>query len=252
MDSLANIHANLETIEQTIAQLGDDKRKDIDVTDYSEFCLAVNDILGYDNTAYTDMASTLGINPGILNKFLKFRGKVPTHTARTMADRLRSYVRSLDQQTPKRQPPPQDQGRTALGTPRRQPKPEAAKVADAQPLTFTAEQWSMVQLTTETKAKIAAISSLLDTIIVQMKRTNVPPEHQAITDIERQQLIAVLEAALAVLKSPLVEKGLLKKAYEGLTRASKKAAEKQVEQGIGNASSEAGRLLFDLIKGWFS
>src|SRR5262245_19279092 len=124
MDSLENIHANLETIEQTIAQLADDKRKDIDVTNYSEFCLAVNDILGYDNTAYTDMASTLGINPSILNKFLKFRGKVPTHTARTVADRLRSYVRSLDQRTPKSEPPPQDQGRTALGILKRQPKPE--------------------------------------------------------------------------------------------------------------------------------
>ncbi len=55
-----------------------------------------------------------------------------------------------------------------------------------------------------------------------------------------------------VLKTPVVEKGLLKKAYEGLTRASKKAAEKQAEEGIGSAASEAGRLLLDLIKGWFS
>jgi hypothetical protein len=61
-----------------------------------------------------------------------------------------------------------------------------------------------------------------------------------------------LEAALVVLKTPVVEKGLLKKAYEGLTRASKKAAEKQAEEGIGSAASEAGRLLLDLIKGWFS
>jgi hypothetical protein len=252
MGRLENIHANLETIEEAIAQLADDKRKEIDVTDYAEFCLAVNDILGYDSTAYTEMAGLLGINASILTKFLKFRGTVPTQTARAMANRLRSYLRSLDQATPKREMSPSEGDKTARRPEKSTPKPKSVKITEAPLFTFSAEQWSMVQLTTGTKAKIATISTLLDTIIVQMKRTNAPPEHQAITDIERQQLIAVLEAALAILKTPLVEKGLLKKTYESLTRASQKAVEKQAEQGIGNASSEAGRLLLDLIKGWFS
>jgi hypothetical protein len=193
------------------------------------------------------MAKTLGISAPILTKFLKFRGKVPTRTARTVADRLRTYVRSLDQSTPKRVAarPSKSSGIVEISENSR------PRDAGATPLTISAEQWSMVQLTAETKAKIAVISSLLDTIIVQMKRTNAPPEHQAVTDIERQQLIVVLEAALVVLKTPLVEKGLLKRAYEGLVAVSKKAVEKQVEQGVGNASSEAGRLLLDLIRGWF-
>lgn len=245
MANLDNIHSLLEVIEQAISQLANETRKEIDVTDYADFCLAVNDLLEYDTTAYTDMAVKLGVNATILTKFLKFRGKVQTHTARTMADRLRSYVRSLDQASPKRDPQPAEPNAAPS-------KAKPVKVTGVPPLRFSAEQWSMVQLTSETKMKIAAISSLLDTIIVQMQRTNAPPELQAITDLERKQLVAVLEAALAILKSPLVEKGLLKKAYEGLQRASNKAAEKQVEQGIGNASSEASRLLLDLIKGWWS
>jgi len=50
-----------------------------------------------------------------------------------------------------------------------------------------------------------------------------PAEEQILTDVERNQLIAVLETVLAVLKA--VEKGLLKKAREMLGRASKSAAE---------------------------
>jgi hypothetical protein len=245
MSHLENIHANLETIEEAISRLSNEKRKEINVTDYGDFCLAVGDIVGY-STAYNEMAGVLRINPTILTKFVKFRGTVPTNVARTTAERLRSYVRSLDQKTQTHEPsPPQAE--------RAKPQPEPVKITAAgQNLTFPAEQWALVQLTSETSAKIATICSLLNTIIIQIKRTNALPESQAITDIERQQLIAVLEAALAILKTPLVEKGLLKRAYQGLLGASKKAAEKQVEQGIGNASSVASRLLADLIKGWFS
>jgi hypothetical protein len=193
------------------------------------------------------MAAKLGINAAILTKFLKFRGKVPIHMARSVADRLRSYVRSLDQVRPRREPPPSDDRTT-----RRKPPPQRAKILGETPLTFSAEQWLMVHLTSETKVKIATISSLLDTIISQIKRTNAPPDFQAITDIERKQLVAVLEAALAILKSPLVEKGLLKRACEGLARMSTRAAEREVEQGIGHASSAARQLLVDLVKSWFS
>ncbi len=44
---------------------------------------------------------------------------------------------------------------------------------------------------TEERQRLWVHRSLLDAIITQMKRTNAPPEQQAITDIERQQLIAV-------------------------------------------------------------
>jgi hypothetical protein len=54
--------------------------------------------------------------------------------------------------------------------------------------------------------KIGAISPLLDSIIVQTKGANEPPDQQILTEIERKQLIAILETALNVLRSPLVEK----------------------------------------------
>jgi hypothetical protein len=60
------------------------------------------------------------------------------------------------------------------------------------------------------------ISGLLDDIVTHVQRANVPEDDQILTQIERQQLIAVLETALAVLRSPMLEKGLLRQTADML------------------------------------
>ncbi len=235
---------NLDTIHEILAQLDlaaqdldNYKAKTLEIEDMPGMAYAVNAALGWDSTAYTDMPARLGVNVALLSKFTKFKGTIQTSAARKVVDRLRSYVRSLDQATP----PP------AVMPEQEPPKP---RVADR--LRFRGEQWAMVQLTSDMKLKIAAVSSLLDSIIVQVQRSNAPMEEQILTEIERTQLIAILETVLVVLKSPVVEKGLLKKARDVLGKASESAAEKQVESGIGEMASAAGRIIAELIKGMFS
>lgn len=249
MAQIDDIYDLLDVIDATISELSNDKRTDIDVTELPDFCLAVNEILEHDRTAYNDISMRLGINSATLNKFLKFRGTVKIRAARTLADRLRSYVRSLDQATPDRPPPvrqSEEERKLATVTVLR-----AATNADIPPLTFAAEQWILLHVSSEMKIKINAITALLDSIIHQVQRTNNPPDKQVLTELERKQLIAILETALAVLKSPIVEKGLLKQAKDILTRAAASAAEKQMQEGLGNAASAAAQLLWEVMKGIF-
>jgi len=68
-----------------------------------------------------------------------------------------------------------------------------------------------------------------------------------LTDIERAQLIAILETTLAVLKGPMVEPGLLKKAARIAKDIAERTAKKKVEEGLGVALGYAGKKLFDLL-----
>jgi hypothetical protein len=99
-------------------------------------------------------------------------------------------------------------------------------------VSFPTLEWRGVPRTPDIKRQIAEISRLFDDIITQMQRSNNPPDDRYLTEIERQQLIAILRTALAVLQAPVVEKGLLLKAREALQQAATKSGEKQVESGM--------------------
>jgi hypothetical protein len=109
------------------------------------------------------------------------------------------------------------------------------------------DEGNWVLVPTDTKLKIAALSEILDTIVVQLKGVN-DPQQQALSEIERAQLVAVLETVLAMLKAPMAERSLLSKALAGLRRVAANALENQVEQGLGTMASEGARLLSDFVK----
>ncbi len=67
------------------------------------------------------------------------------------------------------------------------------------------------------------------------------------TDIERAQLVAILETTLAVLKAPMLEPGLLKKAARVAKEIAEKTARKKVEEGLGVGLSYAAKKLWELI-----
>lgn len=69
----------------------------------------------------------------------------------------------------------------------------------------------------------------------------------ALTEIERAQLIAVLETVLAVLRAPMAERSILKKAKGMLGGVTKRVAEKQAEQGLGEAAGTAREWLSDIL-----
>jgi hypothetical protein len=157
--------------------------KSIQVRQVPELSGAILELLGWTNTAY--MENELSINPSLLNKFVKMRGVVQKRQASKLADRLRSYLKSQDQASIKLVPPP------------RRKKPPGPKSPSS---TFTGEQWVAVRTSSEVKMKIGAISALLDSIIIQTKGANEPPDQQLLSEIERQQLIAILETALNLLR----------------------------------------------------
>jgi hypothetical protein len=100
--------------------------------------------------------------------------------------------------------------------------------------------------------KIGAVASILDSIIEQVRHSNLPSAEQALTELERRQLIAILETTLAVLKSPLAERGLLKKAKSALEQAAMKSVEKGAQEGLGQLMGAAGSRLHDLLAWLFT
>jgi hypothetical protein len=166
-----------------------------------DLSMVVLEVLGWTNTAYIE--NKLGIDPSVLSKFVKMRGKVPLHVARAVAERLRTYLRSEDQAFARRKQSAKKKERTL-------PEKENVERRTVAVALMRGEQWVAVGENSEIKIKIGVIASLLDSIIDQTKHANVPPDQQIMSDIEKQQLIAILETALNVLRSPLVEKGLFK------------------------------------------
>jgi hypothetical protein len=97
-----------------------------------------------------------------------------------VAERVRSYLRSFDQRSAKNPPA----------------RPATALIRNT--FAFEADQWIAVPGTPSAKGKIATIAALLDNIIEQTSKSNLPPDQQILTEIERQQLIAILQTALSV------------------------------------------------------
>jgi len=230
---LDDLHRLLETADRVVAKLAKDKRESIDISDYYQLCEIILEVLGWTSTAYTD--NPFGVSPTVLNKFVKMRGTIRTHTARGVADRVRSYLRSQDQRT-ERAPTDRDQIPTLEKAPTISPM-----------VTFPASRWVAVPGTSEVQAKISAVATLLEGLIEQASRSNLPPGEQALSDLQKQQLIAILETALNVLRSPLVERSLLDRAGKILERGAETAAEKGVQKGLGRLMEIGVTRLSELI-----
>jgi len=233
MLEIDDVHRLLDEIASAIERLSIEPEGAIEVTAVPELCLVVNEISGWDRTAYSDMATAVGINPSILNRFLKMKGRVEVRTAHIVADRLKSYLRGLDQRTIQTRP--------------QHAEPSPILTAPTSRIGITAEKWAIVHNSSEIKSKILAVSTLLDSIIEQTKKSNYPPEKQILTEIERQQLIAILETTIGMLRLPMAEKGLLRKARDSLGKAAASAAEKGIQQGLGKLAEVGAEKTTELI-----
>jgi hypothetical protein len=233
---IEDVHRLVEGLESLISSLRGPGPAKIRVDDLPELFETIHELGGWRNTTY--LQTQVGINGSLLNRFLKLRGTISRADALKVADRLRSHLKSHDQAS------------DAAPAKRRRGKPTKAAERTQKPdetLVISGDRWITIRASAETKIKIAAIASLLDTIIEQTTRANAPFEDQILTEIERQQLITILETALNVLRSPMVERGLLKKAQGVLKRASESAAEKGVQQGLGKLMEGAGARIAELI-----
>jgi hypothetical protein len=115
-------------------------------------------------------------------------------------------------------------------------------------LVIEAIEWKAITFSPSVQKKISELVILVQDVITHVSATNLPSDQQVLSDIERAQLIAVLETALNVLKSPLIEKGLLKKAGAMVKRAAAKAAERQTEIAFSTAGGAFVSAIVELLK----
>jgi hypothetical protein len=225
----------LENIEVARQQVEETNADEIDVADLYLLSASIIELLDWSNTAYRTHG--LGINPTLLNKFVKMRGRVRRLDAIKIADRLRTFVRS-------EMPTSMSQVANVGNLP----------LQEATPIHLTsktpkieAESWVLLPKTSEMKKKIQSISSLLDSIVQQVKHSNAPPTEQVLSDIEKAELVAILETALQVLRAPMVERGLIRSASLALGDIAKKTANEKLQEGLGHLMSTAGRILTEVI-----
>jgi hypothetical protein len=227
------VHRMLDLLESARGELSGVRRDVFEAGAVPSLCEVVVELDGWVEPNAT--GGILGINAAVINRFKRFHGQVRRADATAVLDRLRTYLRGQDQA---RASEPEER----LAEPQVRPKP----------FTIEGEQWVAVQLTSETKAKINVISTLLDSIIQAVKHSNAPPEDEVLTELERQQLIVLLETALSVLKGPMVEKGLLKRTRSALESGATKAIEKGSQEGLGQMMGAAKGRIMDLIQSLFS
>jgi hypothetical protein len=181
----------------------------------------------------SEFVQKLGFQPSLIRKFMSFKGRVRTQVARKLADRLITYMRSAEQNT------------ASVTTRSKQPTP--SRQEPLSDIVVAAVEWKVLRRTDELEEKIAELVRLINDVTRHITTCNLPDNQRALTDIERAQLIAVLETVLHLLKAPMVEKGLIKKATEMLKHAAARAVEKQVEEAFAFAAGFAAGKLSHLL-----
>lgn len=239
--SIEEIHEMLDSVEVSLTRLRSANlhSKPMPVTFISDAVSAI-----YQLESEGVLASA-GINRSLGNKLKNLDGKIPANVMLAALERIRTYLRKIESEF---------SGGDNL-TPADQRILELDSVVERNPpspVPVRAETWVYVRPGSKAKELIAEISDLLDQVLILAKSTNLPEDQAALTDLDRAQLIALLETALLMLKGPMVEPGLLKRLGETATKAAEKTLQKQAEQGLGNAAQALGPRILDLIKWLFS
>jgi hypothetical protein len=235
--SLEEIHEMLDGIEQSLSRLKAANLHDklMPMTYIPE---AVSVFMDFEMNG---VLHSLGINPSVANKLKNFDAKLRAPVMIAALGRARSYLRTLESEHGSDRPSPEYEANQDL---------LIQELADAHPpqaIQVWTEQWVYVKRGSRTKEIIVAVSELLDEAVLLAKTTNLPEDQAALTDIERAQLIAILETTLAVLKAPMVELGLLKKTASIAREVAEKTAKKKVEEGLGFGLGLAAKKLAELI-----
>lgn len=158
------IHEWLDQLDDTQSELAATTSRAVDVGDFHYIGSILNDL--YD-ASY--MSHLLRVPLPVVRKFMDFRGTVSLKDARILADRLRAYIKSMDQ----------------LARPSTENADDRLVASEQQKIVFQAIEWRSVPRSRDVKDAISEISRLLDSIIVNIKRSNNSPDNQYLSDLER-------------------------------------------------------------------
>jgi hypothetical protein len=101
--------------------------------------------------------------------------------------------------------------------------------------------------------KIARLSKELSELLDIVRQSNsLSMNDKVFTPELKAQLIALLETALAQLKSPMVEISLLTKIGRWLSKLGKKVGEEEGEKILEKLATNAGEHMIDLVEGYVS
>ena len=234
---LDDLHRLIDAIENGINELSRLNGTTVKMKEIPIICSVIMELWGKHRAAWRN---SLRISPALLNRFTNMNGSVKRSEATSIANRIKSYLKSLDQPDDYEEFDETEETETLALPP---PPTRTATV----PLTIRAEQWVSVPRTSEMQNKITTLSSILESIIQQTGRSNLPDNEQALTPLERQQLIVILETALSLLRSPIVESGLLKKARDALTESAMSAANTGMQEGLGTLMGVAAHKVAEFI-----
>jgi len=195
------------------------------IESYGEF-------LGYWTAYGIEIPAPLTAPKKLLNKFIKMQGEVKISEAKILAEKMVSYLKSIEGEISSNQRAENDELEFA-------PPQEV----NSYKFQIEATSWIIVENTPDVQLLITELSDVLERIVLAIKTTNLPPDQLAISDIERAQLIAILKTVLRMLEAPLVEKGLIKRAADGLKSASEEVAKEKTEKAIGKLAEKAYELI---------
>lgn len=234
---LDTLHSWLDEVDRDIkllARFPDKTDETIQSYELEGICSVLGELFGWSTAYVGELPERLGVTSAVLNHFTRMRGEVEVSTARMVAGRLKTFLRSLEGSVG-------DRGASA-------PTQVADQLQRLPPFTLSADRWVTVVAASDIKQRIAIVAELLDGIVAQINSSNLTEGDQALSDIERNQLIAVLETAIRMLQAPMIETGLLRKAGDMLRDAASKAMQKQMQEGLGNAARAAAEKLGEIVK----
>ena len=151
------IHEWVEMLEDALRELAHEERQHFDARGVPHVCSIINDLMS-GSSAYGDgLPRMLSVSPALVRKFQKFSGTITLQDARILVDRLRSYIKSMDQvyENPKIE--------KELFV-----QPVEAKVS------FPAIEWRNVPRISDVKQQITEVSRILDNIIAGITRSTIP------------------------------------------------------------------------------
>ncbi|BCG76750.1 hypothetical protein [Mesorhizobium sp. 113-3-3] len=235
---LDEIHTMLDTLDRELKRLAltrSGEFKEFVPMGYVYDAVSVlHELRDYDAISY------LGIAPSLAKTLLDFNASVRTATVVAALERARTFLKSEESDY---------RGASGeAGVDRDQAEQiEEVPLPAPPPVAVWTEQWVYVQPRSKAKQVIAELSDLLEEVLLLAGQSNLPEEHAALSKLDRQQLIALLETALAVLKAPMVEPGLLKKLRKLAVEVGQSAAKKQAELTLGELATAAAGLIAKLL-----
>lgn len=215
----------------------DSETEQIEATELRGVCVSVGELFGYWTAYDSELARRLQISPKLLNNFIRHFKPISVQEAKVLVSKLISYLKSIEGEIAAQETVEDQHDSTEVVSTAKDQEDE--QQATREGVRLAASEWAELPKSDTVKKSIAAISILLDSLVIIANSSNLPEERRALSKIERAELVAILETALLILKAPLVEKGLMSNLMSRLGEVVSKTATKKTEQALGQAADEA-------------